>query len=1129
MPLGRRITDAAVKHHAGVTWAAVAVTLAVTLLAGVPTVLERSLGPLRPADVDTDPENMLAEDEPVRVFHNKMKEVFSLHDMVVVGVVNEQDPRGVFNVETLGRIHELTRYAQGLRGRAIGRPEGEGVIDYDVLSLATVDKIESVAVPGRRDRAVSLTALMRTPPSTQGEADGIRRQALRVPLLSDTIVSTGRTPADAGKAAAIYLPITRKDLSHTIYTRLRDKIATFEGPEEYHITGLPVAEDTFGVEMFVQMAISAPAAMGLIFLLMLAFFRKLVLILSPMIVALMSVVLTMGALVIAGLPIHIMSSMIPIFIMPIAVLDSIHIISEFFERYQATRDRRKTLRSVMDTLFVPMLYTSLTSAAGFASLALTPIPPVQVFGVFVAMGIMAAWLLTVTFIPAYVMFIDAKTLERFGAVHDRATGETGAATGLARFLRRLGRGTYRRAKPILAVGALVFAVAIYGITRINVNDNPIRWFTSSHPIRKADDVLNRHFGGTYMAYLALSAQPPPYAPADYAAELARRAARRAETVRAMLARYEAAARTATAEAGRAAPVGSADAYFDNLRDALQPAVLTSTDEQLQAFKAVLDFMDAEAGRGGERKPFDKAAYLADADQRIKAQARAVAEVFATLPAVLDRVAATEPADREEFLDRFAAVAQAADPDAPIITGEEEAAPTELPAGGEEPPPPPGGDEPPLPELGGDEPPLPEQGGAAEATAPRLQLGPARRIAWKQVSLHFIDEQRAAGEVFKRPEVLSYIAELEAVMRRTAIAGKSNSIATIAKTIHRDLLSTEEADYRLPSSKQGVGQCFTTFQNSSPQRREDLWHFTTRDFRRTSVWVQLVSGDNEDMSAVKRDVAEFMRSKPPPPGVSPAPQWFGLTNINVEWQQKMVWGMMQAFAGSFLVVLLLMTILFRSPLWGLLSMVPLTVTITAIYGTVGLVGKDYDMPVAVLSALTLGLAVDFAIHFLARARAMHAASGSWAQTAPGVFGEPARAIARNIIVIAAGFTPLLLAPLVPYRTVGVLMATILLVSGVGTLLLLPALLRLLERRLFVAGKAMGAACNCALCAASSILLVVVIALNFHPYTGWNAMTWLGLTLVPVLALACGLLSRREKCRARAEVVKERTDEQADPDT
>ena len=46
------------------------------------------------------------------------------------------------------------------------------------------------------------------------------------------------------------------------------------------------------------------------------------------------------------------------------------------------------------------------------------------------------------------------------------------------------------------------------------------------------------------------------------------------------------------------------------------------------------------------------------------------------------------------------------------------------------------------------------------------------------------------------------------------------------------------------------------------------------------------------------------------------------------------------------------------------MVPLTVTIGLIYGVIGLIGKDYDMPVAVLSSLSLGLSVDYAIHFLA---------------------------------------------------------------------------------------------------------------------------------------------------------------------
>jgi len=57
----------------------------------------------------------LQESEPVRVFHNKMKAAMSLHDLVVIGVVNTEHPEGVFNKASLGRIHELASYARSLQ------------------------------------------------------------------------------------------------------------------------------------------------------------------------------------------------------------------------------------------------------------------------------------------------------------------------------------------------------------------------------------------------------------------------------------------------------------------------------------------------------------------------------------------------------------------------------------------------------------------------------------------------------------------------------------------------------------------------------------------------------------------------------------------------------------------------------------------------------------------------------------------------------------------------------------------------------------------------------------------------------------------------------------------------------
>ena len=87
--------------------------------------------------------------------------------------------------------------------------------------------------------------------------------------------------------------------------------------------------------------------------------------------------------------------MIPIFLIPIAVLNSIHMLSSIHDKLHARKgDLDQTLRDTMGELFLPMVFTSLTTVVGFGSLIATPIPPVQVFGAFVAFGVFAAWLLS---------------------------------------------------------------------------------------------------------------------------------------------------------------------------------------------------------------------------------------------------------------------------------------------------------------------------------------------------------------------------------------------------------------------------------------------------------------------------------------------------------------------------------------------------------------------------------------------------------------------------------------------------------------------------------------------------------------------------------------------------------------
>src|SRR3989338_1921357 len=181
--------------------------------------------------------------------------------------------------------------------------------------------------------------------------------------------------------------------------------------------------------------------------------------------------------------------------MPIALLDDIHILSGFFDRYPAIKDKRHALIATMKDLYRPMFFTSITSAVGFGSLALAPIPPVRVFGLFVAFGIMAAWLFTNTIVPAIIMLMNEEKLTAFLEKRQKKTSRPD------KMLKSFGRFSFYRSKAILVASLIVLVIGVIGIYRIRINDNPVKWFKPSHKIRIADDVMNKFFGGTYMAYL----------------------------------------------------------------------------------------------------------------------------------------------------------------------------------------------------------------------------------------------------------------------------------------------------------------------------------------------------------------------------------------------------------------------------------------------------------------------------------------------------------------------------------------------------------------------------------------------------------------------------------------------------
>ena len=825
-----------------------------------------SLAMLPQISIDTDPENMLSQDAPARIFHNQIKTDFLMRDMIVVGLVSKSS---VFTPETLTVIEQLTNDILLL----------DGVIAQDLMSISVVDNIRQLTNEQGVNQGIVFEYLMKQAPTSSQASSEIQQAVKRLPMLNNTLVSGD------DKAVAIYVPIVAKDQSYIIAEKIRALASNIAAIKQenlaFHITGLPVAEDQFGYEMFVQMGVAAPLAGLAIFILLWYFFRNIVLIIAPMVVAMATVLIIMGSLIGLGFTVHIMSSMIAIFLMPIAVVDSVHILSEFADRFKAGDDAKKTIKKVMGHLYKPMLFTSITSAVGFYSLMLTPIPPVKVFGAFIGTGILLAFVLTITYIPAYITRMKPETLAKL----QRAIQLMEEKGRLATVLAALGAFSVQRSKLILIAFIALFAISLAGINRIEINDNPVNWFKADHEIRLADKVLNEHFAGTYDAWLVFS---------------------------------------------------NTQQQQQSALDSFQQALVSANDG---ATKSV------------------------------------ISQAF-------EQWRTNTVADKPSFFN------------------------TEL----------------------------------------LIQLDDLRFSAsnleqpWLE-QLYTISEQAVnAQQIFTDPNMLNWLVKLQTAMVNKGDVGKVNSLSDIVRTVNRELNSGDDADFVIPNTSNGVAQTLLQFQSS--HRPQDLWHFVSPDYQRTLLWLQMTSGDNQHMANIVTWLEDYIATNPPPINVKY--QWAGKSYLNVVWQDAMVSGMIDSLMSSFVMVFLMMVILFRSIKYGLLAMLPLTFTITMIYGLVGWFGKAYDMPIAVLSALTLGLSIDFAIHFIQRIRELEIEQRSLNRALMAMFQEPSRAIARNAIVIAIGFTPLLLSPLMPYITVGFFLASIMILSALVTLVLLPALLTLLDR-------------------------------------------------------------------------------------
>lgn len=246
-----------------------------------------------------------------------------------------------------------------------------------------------------------------------------------------------------------------------------------------------------------------PAVIVLIVAILFLSFRSLRGVLLPLANVIMATVMAMGLMGWLGQPISMATMVLPIILIAVGTAYAIHVINRYNEDTALTADRGEAIVSTLSHVASPILFAAVTTMIGFASLAVSSIDALRVYGILAATGIFFALLLAVTFTPAVLTLLGNPREGR--ARREGQCGPKGGEGFLGRHLDRLGRLTAAKPGLVLAACLAVTLLAASGIPRIVFETNTVESFKRGTEIREASEYFNRNFTGITMMTVIVKA------------------------------------------------------------------------------------------------------------------------------------------------------------------------------------------------------------------------------------------------------------------------------------------------------------------------------------------------------------------------------------------------------------------------------------------------------------------------------------------------------------------------------------------------------------------------------------------------------------------------------------------------
>lgn len=264
---------------------------------------------------------------------------------------------------------------------------------------------------------------------------------------------------------------------------LQDYIGQTYPELDVYLSGIVMMNNAFGEATIYDMSHLLPLAILLILTMVFLLLRSITGTVITFVVILFSVMTAFGLAGWLGIELSSPVMSAPIIILTLAVADCVHILSTWMTELRSGSDKKTAMRESLRVNFIPVFLTSITTAIGFLSLNSSDSPPFGDLGNVAAMGVMAAFVLSITLLPALASILPVSVKQR--------------ETKTIKVMSSIADWVIAKQKTLLFGGGVLAILLIALIPRNELNDVFVEYFDERIEFRTDTDFIVENLTGIY--------------------------------------------------------------------------------------------------------------------------------------------------------------------------------------------------------------------------------------------------------------------------------------------------------------------------------------------------------------------------------------------------------------------------------------------------------------------------------------------------------------------------------------------------------------------------------------------------------------------------------------------------------